>query len=108
MSISLPPPIAAYFAAESDDAAALSALFTRDAVVKDEGETHRGTAAIRDWKAGASRKYSYSITPVAVAEADGKIVVTCHLVGDFPGGEVDLRHFFEIDGDKIAFLEIIP
>jgi len=108
MSIPLPPHIAAYFAADRADAAAVAAFFTDDAVVKDEGETHRGKAAIRAWKADASRKYSYSITPVAVAEEDGKIVVTCHLVGNFPGGEVNLRHFVRVEGDKIAFLEIIP
>ena len=30
------------------------------------------------------------------------------LTGNFPGSPVDLRFFFELDGDKIASLEIIP
>lgn len=107
MPITLPPPIAAYFAADRSDAAAVAACFTDDAVVKDEGRTHRGKTEIGAWKAGTSRKYSYTSTPVALTEADGKTVVTCHLVGDFPGGEIDLRHIFIVESDKIAFLEII-
>lgn len=103
----LPPPIAVYFAADRSDAAAVVACFTDDAVVKDEGKTHRGKGEITAWKTGTSTRYSYTSTPVAIAEQDGKTVITCHLVGNFPGGEIDLRHFFGIEGDKIAFLEII-
>lgn len=107
MSIPLPQPIAAYFAADRHDAAAVAACFTDDAVVQDEGKTHRGKAEIAAWKTGTSSKYSYTSTPIAIAEDGGKTVVTCHLVGDFPGGEIDLRHFFVVEGDKIAALEII-
>ena len=35
-------------------------------------------------------------------------VVTCRLTGNFPGSPVDLRFFFELEGDKIASLEVIP
>lgn len=108
MTITLPPPIAAYFAADRSDAAAVAACFTDDAVVEDEGKTHRGKAEIAAWKTETSGKYSYTSTPVAIAEQDGKTVVTCHLVGDFPGGEIDLRHFFTLEGDRIAFLAIVP
>ena len=34
------------------------------------------------------------------------MVVTSHLVGNFPGSPVDLRFFFKLEGDKIASLEI--
>ena len=107
MSITLPQPIAAYFAADRADAAAVAACFTDDAIVKDEGKTHRGAAEIAAWKTGTSSKYSYTSTPIAIAEVEGKTVVTCHLSGNFPGGEIDLRHFFVIVGDQIASLEII-
>lgn len=106
MTITLPPPIASYFAADRADPTAVAACFTRDAVVKDEGKTHRGTAEIMAWKADTANKYTYTSTPVAIAKEGGNTVVTCHLVGDFPGGEVDLRHIFAIEGDKIAFLHI--
>ena len=109
MSVHLPDPITAYFAADKADGAAIAQLFTQDATVKDEGHTYVGRAAIAAWKAGVSTKYTYTSEPVAVEEqADGKTIVTSHLVGDFPGSPVDLRFFFILRDDGIAFLEIIP
>ena len=107
-SLNLPKPIAAYFAADKGDSGALSRCFTEDAVVKDEGHTYKGRGAIKQWKTDASTKYEYTSEPLACEEKDGKTVVTCHLVGNFPGSPVDLRFFFELEGDKIASLEIKP
>src|SRR6267142_3987355 len=103
-SLSLPKPIAAYFAADRGDGEAVSQCFTDDAVVKDEGHTHKGRAAIKAWKTDASAKYEYTSEPFACEEKDGKTVVTSHLVGNFPGSPVDLRFFFKLEGDKIASL----
>ena len=107
-SLSLPKPIAAYFAADRGDGEAVSQCFTDNAVVKDEGHTHKGRPAIREWKTDASEKYEYTCEPIACEEKEGKTVVTNHLVGNFPGSPVDLRFFFKLEGDKIASLEIIP
>ncbi len=107
-SPSLPKPVAAYFAADSGDGEAVSQCFTANAIVKDEGHTHKGRAAIKKWKTDTSVKFQYTSEPFACEEKDGKIVVTSHLVGNFPGSPVDLRFFFKLEGDKIASLEIIP
>ena len=107
-SLNLPKPIAAYFTADKGDGEAVSRCFTKDAVVKDEGHTHKGRAAIKEWKTDASAKYEYTCEPIACEEKEGKTVVTSHLVGNFPGSPVDLRFFFKLEGDKIASLEIIP
>ena len=107
-SLSLPKPIAAYFTADSRDGEAVSQFFSENAVVKDEGHTHKGRAAIKEWKADVSTKYQYTSEPIACEEKDGNIVVTSHLVGNFPGSPVDLRYFFKLEGDKIASLEVIP
>ena len=107
-ALNLPIPIAAYFAADRGDGEAVSQCFTDNAVVKDEGHTHKGRAAIKEWKTDASAKYEYTCEPLACEEKDGKTVVTSHLVGNFPGSPVDLRFFFKLEGDKIASLEIIP
>ena len=107
-SFNLPKPIAAYFAADRGDGEAVSQCFTDNAVVKDEGHTHKGRAAIKEWKTDASAKYEYTCEPFACEEKDGKTIVTSHLVGSFPGSPVDLRFFFKLEGDKIASLEIIP
>ena len=104
----LPKPIAAYFTSDKGDGKAVSQCFTDNAVVKDEGHTHRGRAAIKEWKTDASTKYEYTCEPIACEEKDGKTVVTSHLVGNFPGSPVDLRFFFELEGGKIASLEIVP
>ena len=107
-SLNLPKPIGAYFAADRGDGEAVSQCFTDNAVVKDEGHTHRGRAAIKAWKTAAAAKYEYTSEPFLCEEKDGKMVVTSRLVGNFPGSPVDLRFFFEVKGDKIASLEIIP
>jgi len=107
-SLNLPKPVAAYFTADKGDGEAVSQCFTENAIVKDEGHTHKGRAAIKEWKTDASAKYEYTSEPIACQEKDGKTVVTSHLVGNFPGSPVDLRFFFELEGDKIVSLEIIP
>ena len=107
-SLSLPKPVAAYFIADKGDGEAVSLCFTENAVVKDEGHTHKGRAAIKAWKTEASAKYEYTSEPIACEEKDRKTVVTSHLVGNFPGSPVDLQFFFKLEGDKIASLEIIP
>jgi hypothetical protein len=60
------------------------------------------------WKVDLSTKYQYTCEPLECEEKDGTTVVTCHLVGNFPGSPVDLRFFFTLAGDKIASLEIFP
>lgn len=108
MSIDLPKPIAAYFTAVKGDSEAVVRCFTENAVVKDEGHVYNSVAAIKQWKADSSKKYSYSTEPFASERKDNKTVITCHVIGNFPGSPVDLRYLFELKGDKIASLEIIP
>jgi hypothetical protein len=108
MTLDLPEPVAAYFAADKADAEAVSRCFTETAVVKDEGHTYEGRAAIKKWKADVSAKYEYTSQPLACEQTNGATVVTSRLTGNFPGSPVDLRFFFTIEEDKIAMLEVIP
>ena len=108
MNLQLPQPIAAYFAADKRDGEAIAKCFTENAVVKDEGHTYTGLNEIRRWKSETSTKYTYTSEPFASEVKDGKTVVTSHLTGNFPGSPVDLRFFFRLEGNKIAFLQIIP
>src|ERR1700756_3366551 len=98
-SLNLPKPIAAYFTADKGDSETLSKCFTENAVVKDEGRTHKGRAAIKKWKTDASMKYAYTSEPFACEQKDGRTVVTSTLTGNFPGSPVNLRYFFGIEGD---------
>ncbi|MBM0171152.1 nuclear transport factor 2 family protein [Altererythrobacter sp. C41] len=109
MAIDLPRPIADYFEADKGlNAEAVAACFAPVAVVRDEGHSYAGRDAIRRWKDQSSAKYTYTAEPFSIADEDGRIVVTCHVVGDFPGSPVDLRYFFALDGGEIAELEIVP
>ena len=73
MSLELPKPIAAYFAADSGDSEAVARCFTDNAVVKDEGRTYDGLAAIKKWKSASSAKYTYTSEPFASEQKDGKL-----------------------------------
>jgi hypothetical protein len=76
--------------------------------VQDEGHTYQGRAAIKQWKTQASAKYQYTCESFACDQQGSKFVVTCRLTGNFPNSPVDLRFIFELEGDRIASLEIIP
>ena len=108
MTLDLPGPVAAYFAADREDGEAVARCFTEAAVVKDEGRTYRGRAAISRWKEDASTRYQYTSEPFACGQEGGTVVVTSRLTGTFPGSPVNLRFFFVLEGDKIASLEIVP
>src|SRR4051812_29711250 len=108
MTLNLPQPVADYFTADTLDIEAVSQCFTENAVVKDEGHTYQGRAAIKQWKADASARYQYTSEPFACERGDGKIIVTCRLTGNFPGSPVDLRFIFGLKGDKIVSLDIVP
>ena len=108
MTLNLPKPVAAYFTADKADSETVAQCFTNDAVVNDEGHTYDGRAAIKKWKEEASAKYEYTSEPTACEQKNGKFAVTCRLTGNFPGSPVDLRFFFQLEGEKIASLVIIP
>jgi hypothetical protein len=106
--LELPDPIAAYFAADPRGAEAIARCFTAHAVVKDEGRTYTGLAAIRTWKAAASAAYTYTSEPFAMEREDGLHVVTSRVTGSFPGSPIDLRYSFFLGGGLIESLEITP
>lgn len=106
MTLALPKPILAYFAADREGGAAAARCFTPDGVVRDESREHVGREAIRRWKDEASAKYNYTSEPLAFREEAGRIIVTARVVGDFPGSPIELTYRFRLAGDAIAVLEI--
>jgi hypothetical protein len=105
-TLTLPDPIAAYFAADPRDAAAVARCFTAHAVVKDEGRTHTGLDAIQAWKAAASAAYTCATEPLALEHQGGSHVVTGRVTGNFPGSPIDLRYHFRLERGLIVSLEI--
>jgi ketosteroid isomerase-like protein len=107
MSVAMPAPLAAYFAAKNrHDVDAMLAAFAETAVVEDEGQKRHGHAAIRAWIEETTRKYRDTVEITGVAEADGRTVVTGLVSGDFPGSPVELRFAFGLEGGRIARLKI--
>ena len=102
----LPEPISAYFVADRQTPEAVARCFTAQAVVNDVGRVHTGTDGIKAWKAKASTKYTYAMTPFAL-EGDGEFhVVRVHVVGTFEGSPIDMALRFRLEGGLIASMEI--
>lgn len=107
MSLSLPSPIARYVTLENaGDTDTLSACFAPNAMVRDEGRTYEGLAAITAWKKETKRKYHHTVTPLEVASQQGKTVLKARLTGDFPGSPVTVHFDFVLEAGKILSLEI--
>ena len=107
MSIQLPSPIALYVKlANAGDTETLSECFAPNAIVRDEGHTYEGLAAIKEWKAETKKQYHHTVTPLEVAQQHGKTVLTATLTGDFPGSPVTVHFDFVLEAGKILSLEI--
>ncbi len=102
--MTLPPSLATYFAAQ--DGATLATAFAPGAEVQDEGQTHQGTEAIRQWWQTARAKYKHSATPLDLTEAGGKTVVRATVSGDFPGSPLVLQFTFGLEGGLIRDMKI--
>ena len=107
MSIQLPEPIAGYVQiANSGAAEAASECFAPDAIVRDEGQTYEGVAAIKNWMAATKKKYGHTITPLELAERGGQSVLKASLSGNFPGSPITVNFSFMLAEGKIHSLEI--
>ena len=100
-------PVAAYVvAANGQDVNAVTACFAEDAVVRDEGQSRHGITAIRRWAEEVKKKYRPTLDIIDVVETKGRTIVCGRVSGGFPGGPIELRYAFTLDGEKIASLEI--
>jgi hypothetical protein len=107
MGISLPKPIEIYFASEDlHDPTAIDRCFAADATVRDERRTIEGLDAIKAWRIETGKKYNHTIEPFAIAERDGKVIVSGKVTGNFPGSPINLDHVFQLENDRIVSLEI--
>ena len=103
----IPEIIETYFrTSNADDIEGLVSCFATDAVVIDENETHRGTAAIKAWSVNVRRKYEFKIDVLRAVEKPGAVVATAKLSGTFPGSPVDLDFKFTLKENQISSLKI--
>lgn len=105
--MTLPTPIQTYFTAEApQDGAAFASAFAPEAIVHDEGATHRGPAEITAWWKAAKAKYRHRAEPLDMTEAGGKLLVRARVTGEFPGSPAVLTFTFGLKGDLIHDLRI--
>lgn len=103
----MPEPVKAYFDADRrNDADALAAVFSADAVVKDEGAVHQGVGAIRSWWTAAKEKTPHVTAPIELAGGGDKVRVRAVVSGDFPNSPATLDFAFTLRQGKIVELAI--
>lgn len=107
MSLELPPPIAAYVAANARlDADGMLEPFGTDAVLRDNGKVFRGHAEIRRLFEQEVIAVTAIFTPEAVRHEDGHVVVEGPTHGDFQGSPIRFSYRFTLEDDAIKALEI--
>jgi hypothetical protein len=88
-----------------NDVDAVLSCFTGDAVVRDDGHTYRGTAAIEGWRAATAAAFSYTIEVLGdETAADSRELVRTRLAGTFPGSPVELTFAFRLRDGLISEL----
>ncbi|MEW5420821.1 nuclear transport factor 2 family protein [Amorphus sp. 3PC139-8] len=105
--MNLPQPIETYFNADSrNDADAMLQAFGTDAVVRDEGKTHRGCQAIEAWWRAAKAQYQHVAEPLECTKEREEYRVRARVTGNFPGSPAVLTFAFRLEHNWIARLEI--
>lgn len=104
-TLTLPEPIAAYFAAEHTPQN-LVHCFTAQAVMKDDGHTYTGIDAIQTFMVEASARYSATSVPFAIERENDLQLVRANVTGNFPGSPIVLSYRFRLERGLIASLEI--
>jgi hypothetical protein len=104
------PPLIARFVETSNirDVDGFVSCFDANAVVEDDGGTHRGLDQVRAWKQKTQDTNRYTIDPVHLETREGETILTATLAGDFPGSPLDLNYAFTTVDDAIVALRIYP
>ena len=110
MPTRLPSVIQSYFdAGAASNYDALVACFTDDAIVVDDGSTHRAPAEIRAWRESLAAAFDFTVEVIEAAESGpSSYVVQTRVAGTFPGSPVDLRYQFTVIDGLVSRLEIAP
>jgi ketosteroid isomerase-like protein len=104
--IALSPAISGFIMdSNAHDIEAITARFTSDAVVEDEGATYRGIDEVARWVEKTHSEYRFTLEPLDSEQDGGEIIVTCSVSGTFAGSPIQLRFFFNMAGNKIAALK---
>jgi hypothetical protein len=88
------------------DSKAYVECFTGSAIVHDEGKTHTGKAAIRQWIEHANEKYQSFMKPLKYEKSGSNGVLTAEVSGTFPGSPAVLQFHLGLEDDLISSLSV--
>jgi hypothetical protein len=88
------------------DAIAYANCFTENAIVHDEGKTHKGRVAIRQWIEAANKKYRATMKPLKFTVDKHEQLLTAETSGNFPGSPAVLTYHLQFEDGLISALEI--
>jgi hypothetical protein len=103
--MNLPNVVAELIEAQNNfDSTAYSNCFTETAVVFDEGETHSGKTAIKNWIDKANEKYQAVMKPLAYSATEHTLKT--EVAGAFPGSPITMTYHYEFKNGFIQSLRI--
>jgi len=91
----------------AQNSAAFITCFSPDAIVEDEGHTHRGTAGIQAWIEEAFAKYQPVLEVTSATHSKTGAVITGTVSGTFPGSPILLNYHLTISQDQITALKCV-
>lgn len=100
------PPLLSRFVQSMNrqDTHAFVSCFAEDAVVEDEGKTHRGLDEIGTWIATAFVETSPVLEVTGFNPTEAGSLITGIVSGNFPGSPVVLHYYLTHDADRITAL----
>ena len=93
-------------AQENFDSISYSECFSDDAMVFDEGKTHKGKDEIKNWNEKTNEEYKTKLEAIDVFNEGQITVLSTKVSGTFDGSPIVLKYNFEIKNDKISSLKI--
>jgi hypothetical protein len=87
------------------DSQAYADCFSENAFVHDEGEGHKGKAAIKAWIESANQRYQATMEPLEWSDADQALKTETS--GTFPGSPIIITYHFELKDGLIQSLKIV-
>ncbi len=86
------------------DSLAYANCFSETAVVFDEGKTHTGKTAIKNWIEKTNQEYKAVMKPLEYSPAEQTL--EAEISGNFPGSPIVLTYQFELKDGQIQSLKI--
>lgn len=105
--MNIPKVITDLIAAQNNhDSAAYTECFSKTAVVFDEGHTHTGKAAIKNWIEKANQQYRSVLKPLNFEETGASSILTAQVSGTFDGSPAILKFHFDIANGLVQSLKV--